>query len=247
MSLTFLILLLDALEIGYHTFATIMFALTILLPCQPGLISSIACSNDHIFYTGNCLRLIFAALEFFILMQVTVRATFYVVLVLLTDFIFLWIECGIFISNNVSSKIYQIEYRKVQVLEKVLNACTRKSIFLKTAFLMPTFQMFMSFVTIILYHSENQSFMSVAFLWVYFLTLSVTLLIFSAAAQIYRMSENWVGSCKFGKRKSWERKFRKSLIPLRLQFGNNFVEVLTPLVVQEFCIRQTISFLMITK
>ncbi|OXA39537.1 hypothetical protein Fcan01_25773 [Folsomia candida] len=128
MSLTFLILLLDALEIGYHTFATIMFALTILLPCQPGLISSIACSNDHIFYTGNCLRLIFAALEFFILMQVTVRATFYVVLVLLTDFIFLWIECGIFISNNVSSKIYQIEYRKITLRLVLFTCCVTPSV-----------------------------------------------------------------------------------------------------------------------
>lgn len=39
----------------------------------------------------------------------------------------------------------------------------------------------------------------------------------------------------------------KSLGPLKIQFGNNFVEALTPLVVQEFCVQQTISLLLLTK
>lgn len=141
----------------------------------------------------------------------------------------------------------QLDYKKVQVFEKFLNACTRDRIFLKTAFLMPALQTILSIATIKMFHL-GQDLVAVMFIWIYLLALGFSLITFSAAANVYRSSQEWIaGSKGAGNKTRYERKFHKSLRPLRLPFGNNFVEVLTPLIVQEFCIRQAMSFLLVTK
>lgn len=122
---------------------------------------------------------------------------------------------------------------KVQIFEKLLNACTRERISLTTALLIPTLQMMFFLAAMKFFHS-GQDFMAVMFLWAYLLALSFTLLTFSAAAMIYGASQKWILKSKGGDRKKWDRKFHQSLIPLRLQFGNNFVEVQTPLVGRNF-------------
>ncbi|OXA40964.1 hypothetical protein Fcan01_24333 [Folsomia candida] len=140
----------------------------------------------------------------------------------------------------------QVDYRKVQVFEKLLNACTRERIFLKTAILAPTFQIMLSVVSIKMIQM-GQGIFAVMFTWVYFFALGFTLLAFSAAAKVFGASQEWISGCKLAADKSkCARRFHKSLRPLRLQFGNNFVEVLTPLIVQEFCVSQAISFLLVT-
>ncbi|OXA41225.1 hypothetical protein Fcan01_24078 [Folsomia candida] len=85
------------------------------------------------------------------------------------------------------------------------------------------------------------------FLWAYFLVLVFTMLLFSAAAQINKLSVNWIAKFKGSSDKKLERRMHKSLMSLRLEFGNNFVETLTPLVVQEFCVRQTVSCLLVKR
>lgn len=141
-----------------------------------------------------------------------------------------------------------MEYRKVQIFERILNDCTRKSIFLKTALLMPSLQIFISFAVIMMYHSDQvDAIVTVLFLSVYLFDLAFTLQIFSAAAKANASSSKWIESCKGTAKNKYERKFQKSLISLKLMFGNNFVEVLTPLVVQEFCVRQMMSFLVIMR
>ncbi|OXA53833.1 hypothetical protein Fcan01_10303 [Folsomia candida] len=66
------------------------------------------------------------------------------------------------------------------------------------------------------------------------------------AAQINNLSRNWISLFKRKCRNRVERRMHKSLMSLRLEFGNNFVEALTPIVVQEFCVRQTVACLLIT-
>ncbi|OXA47699.1 hypothetical protein Fcan01_17594 [Folsomia candida] len=113
--LTFLILLMDALELKYYSIATIMFALTIALPCLSGLTSSIFCSPCNQIF-NFLLRFAFAALEFFILLQTSMGAAHYIVIFLLTALVFLWIECGTLISKE---KVDKIKYRKVTTMTKL--------------------------------------------------------------------------------------------------------------------------------
>lgn len=47
--------------------------------------------------------------------------------------------------------------------------------------------------------------------------------------------------------KGYWRRFQKSCRPLRLEFGDNFVDILTPLVIQEYCVRQTASMLILVR
>ncbi|OXA44507.1 hypothetical protein Fcan01_20712 [Folsomia candida] len=247
--LRFLVLFFDLIELGFYLFPTLHGLLTIFLPCQPGLLSSILCSRNDIFLSFHYPKyLVFfaALLEFLLFMQVAVGASYNIISVLLTGVTFLWIECTTFIQRYEILFVSQVGYRKVQIFEKLLNASTRESIFLKTALLLPALQIIMSFVTINMFHA-SQGLMTLMFLWLYVLAFSFTLLTFSAAAKANGASHGWIARCKGGDGRKIARKFHRSLVPLRLRYGNNFVEVLTPLVVQEFCMRQTMSFLIVRK
>lgn len=68
------------------------------------------------------------------------------------------------------------------------------------------------------------------FLLIYLFDLAFTLQIFSSAAKVNTASRKWIKSCKGKNTKKFQRKIHKSLAPLRLMSGNNFVDVLTPLV-----------------
>ncbi|OXA44827.1 hypothetical protein Fcan01_20722 [Folsomia candida] len=242
--LTYLILFIDMVEFSYYTVPTLHGLLVMLLPCQPGLISSISWNNG--LQNLGTVKLFWAALEFLISLQCSIGGAYYLITVLLTGVTFLLIECGNFVKLHKLGIANQIEYRKVQVLEKLLNACTHKQIFLTAALIMPATQIIISFVAIKVLHLGH-NWLAVALMWVYVMALGFTLLAFSAAAKLYGVSQKWITDCKGTEKNKCSRKFHRSLRPLRLEFGNNFVEVLTPLVVQEFCLNQTVSFLLATK
>ncbi|OXA37905.1 hypothetical protein Fcan01_27390, partial [Folsomia candida] len=78
------------------TMASIYGLLSVFLPCQPGLFSSIICTEGHVGLGGM----------------------YYIVTVLLTGVTFLWIECVTFIRKWEQGLATLIEYRKVQMFEK---------------------------------------------------------------------------------------------------------------------------------
>lgn len=76
----------------------------------------------------------------------------------------------------------------------------------------------------------------------YFCVAITTMLFFSIGAQINGRSMSWlIQQRRVCKKKESRRKLR-AMASLRIEFGNNFVEPWTPLVVQEFCINETVSF-----
>ncbi|OXA44439.1 hypothetical protein Fcan01_20765 [Folsomia candida] len=243
--LNYLVLFFDATELSYYIISSVHWLLVMFLPCQPGLISATLCSSNGLI-NANTIKLLFAAMEFLVFMQSGLGAAYYIITLLLTGVTFVLIECGTFVKLHKMGVADQIEYRRVQILEKLLNACTRKQIFLTTALIAPACQMTLSFVAVKLLHSGH-GLMAVAFMWMYLVVWSFTVITFSAAAKLYGVSQKWITECKRTDRKKCARKFQISLKPLRLEFGNNFVEVLTPLVVQEFCLSKTVSFLLATK
>ncbi|OXA45375.1 hypothetical protein Fcan01_20176 [Folsomia candida] len=244
--LIYLTLFFHALELGYFSVSIAHALLVMFLPCQPGLSSTMLCSSRKVFQNCILLRATFAALEFLVFMQGGAGAGYYLVTVLLTGTAFLWMEFGTFVKQWEVEIADNTGYRRVQVLEKLLNACIRDKIFFRTAILIPTLQIVISFAAIKLLHSGHELIAGV-FMWSYLLALSFTLLMFSVAAKVYGMSQKWITDCRGDSRTKYAKKFDRSLRPLRLQFGNNFVEVLTPLVVQEFCLRQMMSLLLVTK
>lgn len=133
----------------------------------------------------------------------------------------------------------------VQIFEKCLNSCIRGRIFLVGALTIPAFQIIICNVAVKLFQSDK--IIGLIFLLGYFLILLFTVVMFSVAAKVNTLSRNWLSRSKWNTCKKWDRKVHRSLTPLRLEFGNNFVDTLTPLVVQQFCVTETASFLLLTR
>lgn len=175
--------------------------LTVFLPCQPGLVSSIMCTRKFAFiFSSPCkpgMLVTFATSEFLVCLQIGMGAMFNMIILLLIGITFQWIESGSFFRKYHMGTADQVGYREVQIFEKLLNSCTRDRIFLKMALLMPSLQILLSFVAISMYQSsEVGPFTAGMFLSVYLLTLAFTLQAFSAAAQVNESSLKWIESCK---------------------------------------------------
>ncbi|OXA37329.1 hypothetical protein Fcan01_27924 [Folsomia candida] len=244
-----------AAEVTSLFLSVIISTLTILTRCQPIQLSCLFCKDGGLL-TGQshttiyAIKLSFAILEFISLQQLVTTSVYYLATVLLHGISFLWMSCTTFVhgytpAGNIA---WLLAYKELKVYEKLLNYCTKSRIFLITALLVPGLQILLCYTSLKLFHSEHISnFEASLFLWAYFLVLVFTMLLFSAAAQINSLSVNWIAKFKGSGDKKLERRMHKSLMSLRLEFGNNFVETLTPLVVQEFCVRQTVSCLLVKR
>lgn len=222
--------------------ATLIGLLAIVAPCQPLLLNSLLC-RDGIFLCRNytwILRMLSAPIEFFLFLNMIIATTHYFIEIMLKGVAFLWIDCKAFVKRY-DKKLARIgEYDNLRIFEKCLNNCTRSRLFLVCALGSPAMQIAICYVAIELFRSNDQ-FKASLFLWVYFMTLFFTMIMFSWAAQINTLSREWLYRCRWHVKNKWERKVHQALTSMRLEFGNNFVETLTPLVVQEFCVRQTVS------
>ncbi|OXA44841.1 hypothetical protein Fcan01_20800 [Folsomia candida] len=114
----YLVLFFDAIEISYYNIATIHLFLVMIFPCQMGLTSSILCTAENGFQKGIIAKSFFAVLEFLIFIQGCAGGGYYMIILLLTGVIFLWIECDTFIKRCKIGTAGQIGYRKVQILKK---------------------------------------------------------------------------------------------------------------------------------
>jgi hypothetical protein len=80
----------------------------------------------------------------------------------------------------------------------------------------------MLFVIIKLSHSDPTKAFVVALM--YFEITIFTISVFSAGAKIHNLSKNWIKGTKQSCRNKLERRIYDSILPLRLYFGNNFVD-----------------------
>lgn len=218
--------------------------LAIFVPCQPLLLTAPLC-RDGVFVKTWIVRMFFGGVESIVFINITLAASYYLIQVLLHGVAFLLIDFIIFVKQyeNEISKI--VEYKMVQIFEKCLNSCIRGRIFLVGALTIPAFQIIICNVAVKLFQSDK--IIGLIFLLGYFLILLFTVVMFSVAAKVNTLSRNWLSRSKWNTCKKWDRKVHRSLTPLRLEFGNNFVDTLTPLVVQQFCVTETASFLLLTR
>lgn len=140
------------------------------------------------------------------------------------------------------------DYRELQVLEKIVNAVIRDIKFATFGYFFPGVQLFSCFVAITLSHDPDANIFRIGlFVAPYLAAVTLTLVTFSVAGNVIPISGEWILRYKERSKSALSKRICRSLAPLRIQFGNNFVEQLTPLVLQEFCIRQTASLLLLSR
>lgn len=246
----FIIFLIYAVGTTGLLVAIMVGILSIFAPCQPLPLISILC-RDGVFLVcpsySWVVRMLAAMVEFTLFLNTIINGIHYFLEIMLKGVAFMWIDCKTFVKRY-DKKIAEIgEYNNLRIFEKWLNSCIRPRIFLTGAVGAPFTQILVSYIAIKLFQSnENDQLKASLFLLCYYVVLFFTMIIFSGAAQINNLSRDWIDRCKWDFKKKYDRKVQKSLAPLRLEFGNNFVGRLTPLVVQEFCVRQTVSALLVT-
>ncbi|OXA53690.1 hypothetical protein Fcan01_10450 [Folsomia candida] len=231
--------LFDLLEIGCWGLSIMMSLLTTFLPCHPPLMSSLFCRNDT-FPLGPFPHAGFAFMEGVVMQQAVMGGSYYLLTIVLISVSFLFLECKTLIKGDVQ------KYRNLQVYEKVLNSCTKGRIFPVTMWIIPCVQIGLGIINIKLGQSNDvDKLRMLVFSGAYLVLLIFTMTTFSAAGEVNSVSKMWIQQCNRTVRTKGDKLLKKSLQPLKIQFGSNFAEALTPLVVQGFCISQTASALMV--
>lgn len=234
----------------YIFYPGVMGLLIFLNPTQAPFLGSML--NSKIF--ANCVtttcqfplfaKLLLAIFEWisFLFMEVPPFHCF--VFNFLTGVIFLLEE-----SLN-SSKSQEIGYyRRLQILEKMVNASARARIFPCMASGMPIGQILNGFGSIRFHSTLNPA--HLGFMVVFVVTVTVlSLIVFGGCGLIHERSLVWLRSARqrtcSRKASKIQRRVLRSLIPLRVWFGSNFVDNLTPLVIQHFCMVQTANLLLLS-
>lgn len=215
-----------------------------LLPTSSPLCSS----TSNLTMPQSILRLTLALTEGFVLSNTFIGGTFYNVDVLLTGIAYLVAECNI--AANFENPKMSV-YRKLQVLEKLLNAAVKSRILPMVSIALPGLQITSCFALIKL-HDQLGFYTMPIYVSVYLDVAMFNVLVFTGAARVYilgdRLLRGWreevkaEQNCGIREKRMMLKSFRK----LRVEFGNNFVDQLTPLVLQDFCTKQSISMLVLS-
>lgn len=221
---------------------------SILFPCKSPLLGSIFFSGTkycdlHWYSFPDAFPLwTIGLITFIIVMQFYTGAVYYAVYVLLIGTTHLVIECrGLkrIGKNNI------LLYRKIQIWEKVLNFCTSQRIFPTIVFSVSGLQIISAFALAILRNNSGVGNLAVFFL-MYLNSFVFNMIMFSFAAKIYSVSKKWLKMGEKNVKGGYMRRLHRSYRPLRMSFFNNFIDELTPLVMQDFSLTQTISLLLLS-
>ncbi len=240
-------ILLDIIHIAVWLVPLIVAALTLLSPCFPPLITSLSCrpiKSKFVWMNGPFSKIGFAIVEFALCHIACTTANYYIMIFPVMATSRLWLDCKNLADSGAAIEDQILGYRKIQIYEKTLNSCIRYRIFLTLALLDPLFQVSVGYALILVTDSGN-IFILALYGLIYCVMFSVSLLIFSVTGLVNQVSWYWIATRRVICTRKVVRKAMRCLVPVRIQFGNNFVEPVTPLVVQEFCVRQTVSLLLL--
>lgn len=247
---------------------------TIFLPCQPPFLVSLymrwvvmepeSCSG-HLFWNLSStldatVRTVLLLSDLLFNVQFAFIAPFYVVNVVL-----LIIVCTLqyltLLKMEVTQAVQQQNwnkfvsfitiYKRIQLFNALSNDCIRGRIFAVLLFATPLLQILSAFIFIKL--GEELPVVIVFWFGCFYVATIVFILGFlSAAGKPYSISnavrkicQRQVGTNQ-ADRRIWIKTLR-SLQPIKLCFLSNFVDRTTPLIVQNFCISQTVSILLVTE
>lgn len=148
-------------------------------------------------------------------------------------------DCKVISVSDETIESQLIMYRRIQIYAKILNSCIRDRIFLAMAQIGLLFQILTGFAFIAFGNMSDYTpgIYGVPYLCIFFLTV----ICFSIAGKFNQITMNWVAGTKWICKAKNNKMILKSLVTVRIQFGNNFVDPLTPLVEQQFCAAQRAS------
>ncbi|OXA48047.1 hypothetical protein Fcan01_17078 [Folsomia candida] len=232
-------------EFLYVESAMFMLLITILLPCKAPLLSSHLC--HHTFYDLHHLiaYLLLPVIEFVIMSWMIVGGAHYCCLVLISSISFLHLEFQKFKKSQNIAKIKG--YRKLQMFEKLVNSTLKDKILPIFAYAIPLMQIFVGFMAAKMMTMTPLNPRVALFAYGYVGAILMSVLTLTSAGMVNTLSAGWIKSGN-GKERSTKigRKLHTSLAPLKIRFANNFVDKLTPLVMQEFCVSQSVTLLILT-
>lgn len=140
-------------------------------------------------------------------------------------------------------------YRQVQVVEKNFNVFSKGQIVPTLVACTPGLQIFTQYVCIKL-HSEIPMPGFLVFPMVFVEAIFNNILVFSLASIVNTRSLNllqrWRKELVGFNRKERVPKILQSYKMMTIQFGSNFIDKGTPLVIQDFCLSQTLSLLLMS-
>ncbi|OXA49433.1 hypothetical protein Fcan01_15409 [Folsomia candida] len=245
-------------EIGVFSYPILAFLLLQFIPCTPPFILSMFATSCRVeaMTLRYGVRLGVHIFETWMAYHTLYSATTWIVYILLAGISFL-LHC-LQLINRESSKIENDTnntsciriYRNVQILEKSFNAFLTKIILPTVISCIPAIQIFGLFVSITL-HEEIPLPGFAVFPLLGLLSLINNILVISLASRINISSERVLNTLakktvrsQLGKRGLLIREL-KSCGLLKIKFGSNFIDKGTPLVVQNFCINQTVSLCLV--
>lgn len=155
--------------------------------------------------------------------------------------------------SNIETKNECLQlYRDIQVLEKSLNAFLMNRIVPIILLCVPGLEVVGMYVCI-QYHEVIPMPGFLVFPIIYFDATLFTVMVFTLASWVYNKSSRVLIKLGSGlnnipssssQRKLMKRELRCCSV-MQIKFGSNFVDAGTPLVIQNFCLNQTLSLLLI--
>lgn len=137
-------------------------------------------------------------------------------------------------------------YRRLQLLGVLNTLCSARRLIPTVVVGFPALQFVTSFVAI--KHGDKIDWPEFGmFPLVYFDGFFINVVMFTAASWIYEDSSKLLKKLKSQKLTAQLRKTLIALPPLKVRFGDNFVDSCTPLVIQDFCVQNTASALLLSK
>lgn len=242
-----------------YLFPIFITIIGLIFPCKPPLLGSMVNKLDDncdlYYYNSFCLSMktvMIAILEFLIAKQGTICGLHYAIYCLLIAIVYLTVK-----SNNLNGgKGAVLSFREVQVLEKVVNDNIRDRLLPVTICVIPVVQIFAGFVIVKL-EGEGKEWLKVGmFALVYSEVLVFNLVSVSSAAVVHNVTGRWLEGRRSRLARFWGirgcgkktmRRYWKSCLALRLYFWSNYVDRLTPLIVQQFCVVQTMSLILLSR
>lgn len=191
------------------------------------------------------IRLGLALFESMVIWQIIASVVPYAAFILLLGILFLWDETETVIRHGNGGFLRR--YRNLQVLEKLVNSCVRYRIFSIVAMASPILQVFAGFALVKHHSSLELSHLVFLGMEVFMSFFFGNIVIFGGAGAIFGKSKGLLvkeaNRCRSHK---ILRREIQALMPLKIWLGSNFVDVLTPIVIQHFCIVQTMNLLLLT-
>lgn len=223
--------------------------LSLIGPCQMPLVlgrlflSEKECAAP-LSFSSFVVRTVISVGEFAVHFNEIIGCAFYGIFAIFMQIVMFWAQFKISHKQISSTDITQ--YRRLQIWEKLLNSFIKGRLM---AHLMVGVSGIQIVIMIALIHRRNEMgygeilCMSAVFLN----TAFAQFLLLSACAETYKQSRRWVQRKKNmdfslnNLQRKIAKKTLSSIRPLRVEFLDNFVDRLTPLLVQEFIWNQTIS------